>query len=127
MNKRTYRIGESEFVLEFGDLTTSTASVLVSSDDYMLTMGGGVSSAIRRAGGEMILLDAAKKIPAKVGDIVVTSAGALFAKHIFHAITLGPKGREKDVTNHTRFFGDKGILECEYVFIEAIKKLKAGT
>jgi O-acetyl-ADP-ribose deacetylase (regulator of RNase III) len=52
-------------------------------------MGGGVSAAILRAGGQSILIDAAKKIPAKPGDVVVTSAGSLRAQHIFHAITIG--------------------------------------
>ena len=75
--------------LEFGDLTKSTADVLVSSDDDYITMGGGVSAAIRRAAGEAILLDIAKKIPARLGEVVVTSAGSLPAKHVFHAITIG--------------------------------------
>jgi O-acetyl-ADP-ribose deacetylase (regulator of RNase III) len=52
-------------------------------------MGGGVSAAIRRAAGEGILLEAAKNIPAKLGDVVMTGAGSLSAKHVFHAITIG--------------------------------------
>jgi O-acetyl-ADP-ribose deacetylase (regulator of RNase III) len=75
--------------LEFGDITTSNADVLVSSDDSYLTMGGGVSAAIRRAAGQSILLEVAKMIPAKLGDVVVTGAGSLPAKHVFHAITIG--------------------------------------
>lgn len=89
MNKRTYNIGNSTLTLEFGDITASVADVLVSSDDAYLSMGGGVSAAIYRAGGETIMRDAAKKIPARLGDVVVTSAGALRAMHIFHAITIG--------------------------------------
>lgn len=88
-NNRTYQVGASTLSLEFGDITASKADVLVSSDDSYLTMGGGVSAAIRRAAGEGILLEVAKKTPAKLGDVVVTSAGALRAKHIFHAITIG--------------------------------------
>ena len=89
MNKRTYQVGLSTLTLEFGDITTSQADVLVSSDDSYITMGGGVSAAILRAGGQSISIDAAKKVPAKLGDVVVTSAGSLRAKHIFHAITIG--------------------------------------
>ncbi len=89
MISRSYSVGASTLTLTFGDLTTSNAEVLVSSDDNYLTMGGGVSAALLRAGGEGILLDASKKIPATLGDVVVTSAGNLSAKHIFHAITLG--------------------------------------
>lgn len=89
MKKRTYPIGHSTLTLEFGDLTTSSADVLVSSDDSYLSMGGGVSAAILRAAGESIMRDAAKKVPARLGDVIVTSAGALRAKHVFHAITIG--------------------------------------
>lgn len=89
MNSRTYRLGPSTLTLIFGDISKSQAEVLVSSDDFMLTMGGGVSAALRRAAGESLLIDAAKKIPARLGDVVVTTAGALSAKHIFHAITIG--------------------------------------
>src|SRR5262245_61948629 len=89
MNERTYRFGRSKLTLIFGDLTKAQADVLVSSDDYMLTMGGGVSAALRRAAGEALIIDAIKKVPAQRGDVVVTTAGMLPAKHIFHAITIG--------------------------------------
>lgn len=98
MDKRTYRFGQSSLTLQFGDITTSDADALVSSDDYMLSMGGGVSAAIRKAGGLAIVHDASKKIPAKRGDVVVTTAGALAAKYVFHAITIGPNGG--DLTPH---------------------------
>ena len=87
--QRTYQVGSSTLSLEFGDITASKADVLVSSDDSNLTMGGGVSAAIGRAAGQGILLEVAKRIPAKLGDVVVTSAGALPAKYVFHAITIG--------------------------------------
>lgn len=93
-NRRTYRFDESQLTIEFGDITTSKAQVLVSSDDYYLTMGTGVSAAIRKAGGNAIVLDAAKKVPASLGDVVVTTAGSLPAQYIFHAITIGPQGAE---------------------------------
>jgi O-acetyl-ADP-ribose deacetylase (regulator of RNase III) len=88
-NKRTYEFGKSHLTLEFGDITTSQAQVLVSSDDYYLSMGGGVSASILRAGGNAIALDAAKKVPAALGDVVVTTAGSLPAQYIFHVITRG--------------------------------------
>jgi hypothetical protein len=56
-DSRTYKFGESQLTLTFGDITTSEAQVLVSSDDCYLTMSGGVSAAIRRAGGTAIALD----------------------------------------------------------------------
>lgn len=102
--QRTYQVGASTLSLEFGDITVSKADVLVSSDDSYLTMGGGVSAAIRRAAGQSILLEVAKKITAKLGDVVVTSAGSLPAKHVFHAITIGESGAAAGevVANATR-------------------------
>jgi O-acetyl-ADP-ribose deacetylase (regulator of RNase III) len=103
---RTYRLGDSTLTLVFGDITKSDASVVVSSDDYYLSMGGGVSAAILRAGGEAIALDAAKKVPAQLGDVVVTTAGELPADYVFHAVTIGPHGTRKTpdeiVTNTVR-------------------------
>jgi O-acetyl-ADP-ribose deacetylase (regulator of RNase III) len=93
---RDYRFGNCKLTLEFGDITSSQADVIVSSDDYMLTMGGGVSAAIRRAGGEAVMVDAAKKTPANLGEVIVTTAGNLSAAYVFHAITIGPQGRAKD-------------------------------
>src|SRR5262245_19087948 len=89
-NRRTYRFGKSQLTLEFGSITTSTAQVLVSSDDYYLSMGGGVSASILKAAGNAIALDAAKKVPAALGDVVATTAGSFPAQYIFHAITRGP-------------------------------------
>jgi len=89
-NKRTYQFGKSYLTLEFGDITTSKAQVLVSSDDYYISMGGGVSRSLLKAGGNAIALDAAKKVPAALGDVVVTTAGTLPAQYIFHAVTIGP-------------------------------------
>ena len=58
MNSRTYAVGRSKITLLFGDTTTSQAEALVSSDDYLLSMGGGVSAAIRRVGGPHVAADA---------------------------------------------------------------------
>jgi O-acetyl-ADP-ribose deacetylase (regulator of RNase III) len=93
---RVYQFGRSRLTLQFGDITKSEAQVIVSSDDNYLTMGGGVSAAILRAGGNAIALDASKKVPAAVGDVVVTTAGTLSAQYIFHAVTIGPDDSNRD-------------------------------
>ncbi|MFN8635680.1 MAG: DUF4062 domain-containing protein [Chloroflexota bacterium] len=87
---RAYRVGPSTITILFGDITTSRAEVIVSSDDFELSMGGGVSEAISTAGGQSVAHDAAKLVPASAGDVVVTTAGRLPAKYLFHAITIGP-------------------------------------
>lgn len=89
MQARTYAVGRSSITLRFGDITRSKAEAIVSSDDYLLSMGGGVSAALRKAGGPRVSADASKLVPAAVGDVLVASAGDLPAKYILHAVTLG--------------------------------------
>jgi O-acetyl-ADP-ribose deacetylase (regulator of RNase III) len=89
-SERIYLVGSSSLTLRFGNLLTSPAEVLVSSDDYLLTMGGGVSAGIRTAAGSGLLVDVQKSIPRRLGDVVVTSAGLLSARYVFHVVTIGP-------------------------------------
>ena len=127
--RRIYRFGESQLALEFGDITTSLSQVLVSSDDYYLSMGAGVSAAILRAGGRAIALDAAKKTPLALGDVVVTTAGSLKAQYIFHAVTIGPDARsvsaEAVITQTTRRCLE--LLEVMHLNSIAFPAIGAGT
>lgn len=90
MNSRTtdYKLNNSVFRVTYGDITEIAADAVVSSDDNYISMGGGVSEAIRLKGGESIAEEARKHTPVDLGDAVVTSAGRLDAKYIFHAITI---------------------------------------
>lgn len=100
MTEKVYKFGKSSLTLRFGDITQTDTEVIVSSDDYYLSMGGGVSASILKAGGNEIALDAAKKVPAKLGDVVITTAGRLNSRFIFHAITIGKvvaKTEPKDI------------------------------
>jgi len=95
MDAQTYQVGNSSITLIFGDITTSRAEVLVSSDDCYLSMGGGVSAAISDAAGPTYCPQARKIARARrdnrriasPGDVVVTPAGVLPAEYVFHAIT----------------------------------------
>jgi O-acetyl-ADP-ribose deacetylase (regulator of RNase III) len=89
--RRTYDIAGSRLMIDVGSVLDVPAEVVVSSDDYRLTMGGGVSAAIRAAAGNALVLDAAKAIPRQAGDVVVTTAGALPARYVFHVVTIGPR------------------------------------
>jgi O-acetyl-ADP-ribose deacetylase (regulator of RNase III) len=60
-SNRAYGFGQSVLILQFGDITESKADVIVSSDDAYISMGGGVSASILRAGGQEIIIDAAKR------------------------------------------------------------------
>ena len=72
---KEYHINNSIIKIIFGNLLDSQAEVIVNSDDSNITMGGGVSMAIRRKEGTgAIRLDVSKKTPAEIGDVVVSSA-----------------------------------------------------
>lgn len=88
MKERVYKIGNSTITIKFGDITTSQADVIVSSDDTGITMGGGVSRCIRKTGGDIVQKDAQKKLPAFLGDVVVSTAGNLPCQYIFHCLTI---------------------------------------
>ena len=89
MEPRKYQFNNSTLTIVFGDIMTSTAEVIVSSDDTGISMGGGISGCIIRAGGKSIRQDAQKKLPAQLGDVVVSTAGTLeHQKFIFHCLTI---------------------------------------
>ena len=86
--ERKYRYNNSELIIKFGDITASRTDVIVCSDNNMLTAEGGVSLAIRNASGENVIHDVQKKVGAELGDVVVTTAGDLPHKFVFHCISL---------------------------------------
>lgn len=90
--ERKYVINSSELIVKFGDIVESKSEVVVSSDDNWLSMSGGVSWAILAKGGTMIQNDAKKHAPAQLGDVIVTTAGNLRQKYVFHCITIGDDG-----------------------------------
>lgn len=98
-NIRYYDIGSSSLTVRFGDITESSAEVIVSSDDYLLSAGGGVSAAIARAGGHAVRIDSLKFESLAWGDVAVTTAGALPAKYVFHVVTIGPRTLTGDDTS----------------------------
>lgn len=89
--ERTYKFNNSSVTIKFGDIVSSKAEVIVSSDDTLLTMSGGVSHAIKKAAGNQISNDTHKMLPAKIGDVVISSAGDLECKYIFHCLTIDDK------------------------------------
>lgn len=109
MDSRQYTFNKSTLTVIFGNIIDTKAEVIVSSDDCFVTMGGGVSRAILRAGGETIISDAQKMVPVPLGDVIATTAGKLeHQKYVFHCITIDKKRRmemlasqvtEEDVLN----------------------------
>lgn len=89
--RRVYKCNASNVTIIFGDITESKLDVIASSDDTLITMSGGVSKAILKKGGKQIQIDAQKQLPATVGDVVVSSAGEMSQKYIFHCLTIDDK------------------------------------
>lgn len=85
---KEYHINNSTVKIIFGNILDSQAEVIVNSSGSKVTMGGGLTRAIREAGGEVIREDAQTKLPVNVGDAVVTTAGRLRQKYVFHCITI---------------------------------------
>lgn len=88
MEERIYKYNQSSFRVVFGSILASRTDVIVSSDDCYLSEGGGISRAIANAGGEEVYEECRKMVPARLGDVVVTTAGKLPHKYIFHCITI---------------------------------------
>lgn len=95
MEPRKYQFNNSTLTIIFGDIITSCSEVIVSSDDTGISMGGGISGRILEMGGNSIREDAQKMLPAQLGDVVLSSAGALkHQKFIFHCLTIDHNQKE---------------------------------
>ncbi|MBM3745527.1 MAG: O-acetyl-ADP-ribose deacetylase [Acidobacteria bacterium] len=82
--------------LVVGDITRVPADAIVNAANAALAGGGGVDGAIHRAGGPAIM-EELDQIRARIGrcatgDAVATTAGALPARWVFHAV--GPVYRD---------------------------------
>jgi O-acetyl-ADP-ribose deacetylase (regulator of RNase III) len=76
--------------LVVGDITRVTADAIVNAANSALAGGGGVDGAIHRAGGESIMQDLDRIRSTRggcaTGSAVVTGAGRLRARFVFHAV-----------------------------------------
>lgn len=86
--QKVYHINNSTVRIGFGNILDSQAEVIVNSSGSKMTMSGGLTKVIREVGGEVIREDAQTELPVNVGDAVVTTAGRLRQKYIFHCITI---------------------------------------
>lgn len=87
-DSKTYKINNSSVSLIFGDILDSKAEALVISGSVGIPMQGGLPQYIRKKSSDSVLVDAQKHSDAKLGDVVVTSAGNLTNKYLFQAVTV---------------------------------------
>jgi len=97
-------IGRTEFSILAGkvqgDLLNSGADVLVIPADTGFVMRGGLAQKVKKVGGKGIADELRAHKPLSPGDVVITSAGKLKAKNLYHAVisswSLKQKGRRED-------------------------------
>src|SRR3954471_6517573 len=77
-----------EIVAQQGDITKIKADAVVNAANSRGEMGGGVSGALRQAGGSEIEKEAMSRAPIPVGEAIFTTAGTLPFKGIVHAPTM---------------------------------------
>ncbi len=88
------RLGD-RIVVKTGDITQEDVDAIVNAANSGLMGGAGVDGAIRRAGGPTITEECAEIIRTRfpdglpTGEAVITTAGALHARHVIH--TVGPR------------------------------------
>ncbi|MHC1581725.1 MAG: macro domain-containing protein [Candidatus Syntropharchaeia archaeon] len=56
----------------------------------MMEMNEGIAAIVKEKGGREIEEEAMSKIPVETGEAIVTSAGALNATHVIHAVAVYP-------------------------------------
>jgi O-acetyl-ADP-ribose deacetylase len=87
---QTVNIAGTVLRLEEGDITRVEADAIVNAANSRLAGGGGVDGAIHRAAGPSVMreLDEIRKQIGQCdpGNAVVTGAGRLRARYIFHAV-----------------------------------------
>lgn len=82
------KLGLCQLELVQGDITKQQVDAIVNAANSALAGGGGVDGAIHKAAGPEILQETARLFPdgCPTGSSVVTSAGQLSARWIFHAV-----------------------------------------
>jgi O-acetyl-ADP-ribose deacetylase len=80
-----------------GDVTKLDVDCIANAANTMLQHGGGVASAISRAGGPQVQRESDAKAPIELGEAVETTAGDMPARWVIHAATMelgGPTSAE---------------------------------
>ena len=81
-----------------GDITEQPdVDAIVNAANTDLVLGAGVAGAIRRKGGDVIDEEGQRQGPIRLGDAVVTTAGALPNRYVIHAAAMGYRAEDRRV------------------------------
>lgn len=87
LDGHTLILGQVKVSFVVGDISTSQCDAIVSSANFEMKMRTGVGEALRSRGGSDIEEQAMSGGEQPLGSCIVTKAGRLAAKHVFHAVS----------------------------------------
>jgi O-acetyl-ADP-ribose deacetylase (regulator of RNase III) len=119
------RLGQTDIVLERGDITEYEVDAIVNAANSHLSMGAGVASTIKRKGGTIVEEDAVRQGPVDVGEAVVTTAGNLPANYVIHAAVMGPDLRS--TPEHVRMATRSALRRAEELRLGSLAFPAFGT
>lgn len=93
---------------------------VVSSDDSMLSMSGGVSGELRDLGGPAFVAEAQKLVPVAIGSVAVTPPGAIPVRHVLHAVTVDWVHDIRPTERTLRHLGREIFVRCEGLGVRSV-------
>lgn len=111
---KEYTVNNSVVRLRFGDVMQSDARVMVVSGSVGIPMIGGFPEIVKNKAGRLLQSDIEKHKDAGLGDVVVTSAGNLPYKYLFHAVTVSEwtKVKRHDMSEN---IDERRYDACNYI------------
>ena len=114
-----YNINGIKVKIEQGDISNRSEEVIVNSAGTSLRMGTGVAGSLREKGGEKLNVEAVRKGPIEVGQVVVTDSYNLDCNKVIHAASMPhhgsgsstPKSIRKATRNALREADKMGVKE----------------
>ena len=108
--QKQYRCNNSTVIIREGNIVGSECEVVVSSDNVWLQMATGVSRTIHESAGEHVDVDLDKIEKIELGDVVVTTAGNLRQRYIFHC--AADKRRSKRNNEIIPIIINRSVVKC---------------
>lgn len=87
-----------QIVIQEGDITSAEVDGIVNAANTQLLLGSGVAGAIRQRGGPSIQEECDKHGPVGLGEVALTGAGELPARHVIHAASMELGGQASQET-----------------------------